>query len=51
LIQSEWFQKRWGDRFTLKGDVNRVNQFDNDKTGQMIAISVGGQDSARAATL
>jgi predicted phage terminase large subunit-like protein len=43
LIQSEWFQKRWGDRFTLKGDVNRVNQFDNDKTGQMIAISVGGQ--------
>lgn len=42
LIQSEWFQRYWGDRFALRGDQNLKTHFDNDKTGQMIATSVGG---------
>jgi predicted phage terminase large subunit-like protein len=41
LIQSEWFQRLWGDRFKLSGDRNQVGQFMNDRGGQMIATSVG----------
>lgn len=42
LIQSSWFQEKWSDRFRLSGDQNLKTHFDNDKTGQMIATSVGG---------
>ena len=42
LLQSQWFQGLWGDRFQLSGDCNRVEQFRNDRGGQMIATSVGG---------
>jgi hypothetical protein len=41
LIQSEWFQRLWGDRFEMSGDRNQVGQFMNDRGGQMIATSVG----------
>ena len=47
LIMSPWFQSLWGKTFELKADVNRINQFDNDKTGQMIATSVGGSGLGR----
>lgn len=42
LIQSDWFQSRWGHLFQLAGDQNLKTHFDNDKTGQMISTSVGG---------
>lgn len=42
LIQSEWFQTNWSDKFRLASDQNVKTQFDNDKSGQMIATSVGG---------
>jgi hypothetical protein len=42
LLQSQWFQRFWGDRFQLSGDCNRVDQFRNNRGGQMIATSVGG---------
>jgi predicted phage terminase large subunit-like protein len=42
LIQSEWYQKRWGDRFALVGDMNTKTRFQNDKNGARIAVSVGG---------
>jgi predicted phage terminase large subunit-like protein len=42
LILSTWFQKNWGDRFSLMADRNRLDDFGNDKTGYMIATSVGG---------
>jgi predicted phage terminase large subunit-like protein len=41
LIQSSWYQERWGTRFKLAADQNAKTQFDNDRHGQMIATSVG----------
>lgn len=42
LIQSNWWQHRWGSLFTLAGDQNAKQRFENDKTGYRIATSVGG---------
>lgn len=42
LIQSTWFQERWGHLFKLKGDQNVKTHFENDKTGVMQATSTGG---------
>jgi hypothetical protein len=33
LIQSNWFQDRWKDRFKLKSDQNEKGKFENDHTG------------------
>ena len=42
IILSPWYQRAWGDRFTLKADVNRQNEFKNDRQGMMFSTSVGG---------
>lgn len=42
IIQSSWYQSRWGELFKLTGDQNQKTRFDNDKTGYRIATSVGG---------
>ena len=43
LINSEWYQKYWASRFKLKKDQNQKSEFLNDKTGSMVAASVGGR--------
>lgn len=42
LIQSPWYQERWGDRFALTSDQNAKMRYDNDQGGYRIATSVGG---------
>jgi predicted phage terminase large subunit-like protein len=42
MIESPWFQERWGDRFTLTTDQNQKMRFENDRTGYRISTSVGG---------
>lgn len=42
IMQSEWYQTRWGDRFAFAGDQNLKTEYSNDKRGTMIATSVGG---------
>jgi predicted phage terminase large subunit-like protein len=42
IITSQWYQENWGDRFTLKDDVNRQNEFKNNHQGMMFSTSVGG---------
>jgi hypothetical protein len=42
LIQSPWYQERWGQMFKLAGDQNAKQRFENDKTGYRLATSVGG---------
>ena len=42
VIQSPWYQARWGDRFRITSDQNTKIRFDNDKTGYRLATSVGG---------
>lgn len=42
IIQSQWFQARWGHVFRMTSDQNVKQRFENDKTGYLIATSVGG---------
>ena len=42
VIQSPWYQERWGKRFALAGDQNAKVRFDNDKGGYRLATSVDG---------
>ena len=42
LVQSEWYQRRWGDRFSITSDQNQKMRFENNKHGYRIASSVGG---------
>lgn len=45
LIESPWYQARWGDVFALTSDQNAKMRFDNDKTGYRISSSVGGANT------
>lgn len=42
LIESPWFQDRWGSLFYLTSDQNQKMRFENNLTGYRIATSVGG---------
>jgi len=42
LIQSKWYQERWGHKFELTGDQNQKGRYENDKSGYRLATSVGG---------
>lgn len=42
IIQSDWYQHCWGDRFRITSDQNQKTRYDNDKTGYRIATSVRG---------
>lgn len=42
LVQSPWYQERWGDVFELAGDQNAKQRFENNRTGYRLATSVGG---------
>ena len=42
LIQSPWYQDRFGDCFQLSSDLNQKGRFDNSFYGYRLATSVGG---------
>ncbi len=42
LIESPWYQTRWGNRFQLANDQNSKARFQTDQGGHRIATSVGG---------
>jgi predicted phage terminase large subunit-like protein len=42
LIQSDWYQERWADKYQLSEDQNQKTRFENDKTGHRIATSIHG---------
>lgn len=42
VIQSEWYQRRWGGKDTLTTDTNIKTWFANRVEGSMIASSIGG---------
>lgn len=43
LVTSDWFQKRFGDKFVLLDDQNQKRRFDNDKGGWRLAASIGSR--------
>lgn len=42
LIQSPWYQERFGDVFHLSSDLNQKGRFDNDHMGYRLATAVAG---------
>lgn len=42
LIDSPWYQQRWGDKFRLTSDQNTKTRFENNQQGYRIASSVEG---------
>jgi predicted phage terminase large subunit-like protein len=42
VLQSSWFQQRWGSRVRLASDQNEKREFLNTHRGHMVATSVGG---------
>ena len=47
LIQSEWYQKRWGDRVVLTGDQNAKTKFETTATGFREAVAAGSITGSR----
>ena len=47
LIESDWYQRGWGDKFELASDQNQKTEFQNTHRGHMIAASVGGAITGR----
>ncbi len=51
LIDSAWYQARWGKVYQLTGDQNQKQRFENDRTGYRIATSVwAGRPQGNAPT-
>ncbi len=42
LIDSHWFQERWGDKFDITSDQNTKSKFDNTEDGSRTCTSTGG---------
>ena len=42
LIQSPWYQERFGTAFSLSSDLNQKGRFDNDAMGYRLATAVAG---------
>lgn len=47
VIQSDWYQERWGERFKLSTDQNVKTEFQNDRRGVMVSTSVGGSATGK----
>lgn len=42
IIRSDWYQERWSERFTLRGDQDRKTEFENNHQGVFTATSSTG---------
>lgn len=51
LIESPWYQDRWGDRFQLTGDQNTKIRFENSESGYRLATSTGGSLTGEGAAI
>lgn len=49
IIESPFYQDRYGDRFQLTTDQNRKTRFDNNRSGYRISTSVGSRITGRGA--
>jgi predicted phage terminase large subunit-like protein len=43
IVESQWYEERWGSIVQLVGDQNQKTRFDTSATGWRIATSVGGR--------
>jgi len=51
MVESPWYQERWGDRFDLTGDQNTKVRFETSKGGYRLATSTGGSLTGEGAAI
>lgn len=51
IMESSWYQERWGNKFKMTSDQNVKSRYENDKTGYRISTSVGGVGTGEGADL
>lgn len=51
LMQSEWYQEGWGDRWSFSDDTNRQMEFANNHRGHIMATSMGGTATGRGGNI
>lgn len=51
LIESNWYKRLWGDRFSLLTDRNRAGHFENNKGGYRMASSVDAKATGYGADM
>lgn len=51
LIASPWYQRLWGNRFTLTSEQNTKIRFDNSAGAYRLATSVGGSNTGEGAAI
>jgi hypothetical protein len=47
LIESDWYQLNWGDRYQLAGDQNQKQRFENDRTGYRVVVPMSAGTGER----
>jgi phage terminase large subunit-like protein len=47
LIESPWYQERWGDRFQLCDDQNQKHRFENTRTGYRVVVPMSAGTGER----
>jgi len=47
LIESPWYQERWGDHYQLSEDQNQKNRFENDRTGYRVVVPMSAGTGER----
>jgi predicted phage terminase large subunit-like protein len=47
VLESSWYQRRWGSVFQMSSDQNVKTEFANDKKGHMIATSMHGHATGK----
>jgi hypothetical protein len=47
LIESDWYQQRWADRYQLSGVQNEKDHFANDRTGYRVVVPMTGGTGER----
>jgi predicted phage terminase large subunit-like protein len=51
IIQSDWYQSNWGDRFKIKNDQNNKSLFKTNKNGHCVTTSTGSKATGRGADI
>ena len=47
LIESDWYQDHWGDRYQLAVDQNQKHRFENDRTGYRVVVPMSAGTGER----
>ena len=47
LIESDWYQRRWGNLFQLRKDQNQKQRFENDRTGYRVVVPMSAGTGER----